>query len=43
MNNLELTDVDKYRLDKINKIKEYFDIEINEKKDIIKKLKKIFS
>ena len=43
MNNLELTDVNKYRLDKINKIKEYFDNEINEKKDIIKKLKKIFS
>ena len=28
MNNLELTDVNKYRLDKINKIKEYFDNEI---------------
>ena len=25
MNNLELTDVNKYRLDEINKIKEYFD------------------
>ena len=43
MNNLELTDVNKYRLYKINKIKEYFDNEINKKKDIIKKLKKIFS
>ena len=43
MNNLELTDLNKYRLDKINKIKEYFDNEINEKKDIIKKLKRIFS
>ena len=30
MNNLELTDVNKYRLDEINKIKEYFDNEIKE-------------
>ena len=36
MNNLELTDVNKYRLDEINKIKEYFDKEIKERKDIIK-------
>ena len=28
MNNLEFTDVNKYRLDEINKIKEYFDNEI---------------
>ena len=35
---LELTDVNKYRLDEINKIKEYFDNEIKERKDIIKKL-----
>ena len=40
MNNLELTDVNKYRLDEINKIKEYFDNEIKEKKGIIKKLNK---
>ena len=40
MNNLELTDVNKYRLDEIIKIKEYFDNEINERKDIIKKLNK---
>ena len=40
MNNLELTDVNKYRLGKINKIKEYFDNEIKERKDIIKKLNK---
>ena len=40
MNNLELTDVNKYRIDKINKIKEYFDNEIKERKDIIKKLNK---
>ena len=38
--NLELTDVNKFRLDKINKIKEYFDNEIKERKDIIKKLNK---
>ena len=38
--NLELTDVNKCRLDKINKIKEYFDNEIKERKDIIKKLNK---
>ena len=37
---LELTDVKKYRLDEINKIKEYFDNEIKERKDIIKKLNK---
>ena len=37
---LELTDVNKYRLDGINKIKEYFDKEIKERKDIIKKLNK---
>ena len=43
MNNLnvtELTYVNKYRLDEINKIKEYFDNEIKERKDIIKKLNK---
>ena len=37
---LELTDVNKYRLDEVNKIKEYFDNEIKERKDIIKKLNK---
>ena len=40
MNNLELTDVNKYRLDEINKIKEYFDNQSKERKDIIKKLNK---
>ena len=40
MNNLELKDVNKHRLDEINKIKEYFDNEIKERKDIIKKLNK---
>ena len=37
---LELTDANKYRLDEINKIKEYFDNEIKERKDVIKKLNK---
>ena len=37
---LELADIDKYRLDEINKIKEYFGNEIKETKDIIKKLNK---
>ena len=43
MNNLnvrELTDENKYRIDEINKINEYFDNEIKERKDIIKKLNK---
>ena len=50
MNNItELTDtakpssserVNKYRLDEINKIGDYFDNEIKERKDIIKKLNK---
>ena len=40
MNNLELTDINKYRLNGINKVKDYFNNEINERKDIIKKLNK---
>ena len=41
MNNIiELTDVNKYRLDKINKIRDHFNNEIKERKDIIKKLNK---
>ena len=41
LNVIELTDTaNKYRLDEINKIKEYFDNEIKERKDIIKKLNK---
>ena len=50
MNNIiELTDkaelssserANKYRLDEINKIRDYFDIEIKERKDTIKKLNK---
>ena len=41
MNNvIEITNVNKYRLDEINKIRNYFNNEINERKDIIKKLNK---
>ena len=41
MNNIiELTNVNKYRLDEINKIRDYFKNEIKERKDIIKKLNK---
>ena len=40
MNNLELTDVNKYRLDEIDKTRDYFNNKINERKDIIKKLNK---
>ena len=41
MNNIiELTDVNKYRLDEINKIKDYFNNGIKERKDMIKKLNK---
>ena len=40
MNDLNLAEVDKYRLNEINKIKEYFNKEINERKYIINKLNK---
>ena len=41
MNNvIELTNVNKYRLDEINKTRNYFENEIKERKDIIKKLNK---
>ena len=40
MNNLELADINNYRLNEINKTKNYFNNEINERKDIIKKLNK---
>ena len=40
MNNLELTDVNSYRLNQIDKVKDYFNNEINERKDITKKLNK---
>ena len=39
MNNvIELTDVNKYRIDEINKIRDCFNNEMKERKDIIKKL-----
>ena len=38
--NLELNDLTKYRLDEINKIKDYLNSEIKERKDIIKKVSK---
>ena len=41
MNNIiELTNINKYRLDEINKIRDYFNNEIKERKDIIKNLNK---
>ena len=41
MNNIiKITDVNKYKLDEINKIRDYFNNEIKERKDIIKKLNK---
>ena len=41
MNNIiELTNVNKYRLDEINKIRDYFNNEIKERKDVTKKLNK---
>ena len=41
MNNIiELTVANKYRLDEINKVRDYFNNEIKERKDIIKKLNK---
>ena len=40
MNNLELADINNYRLNEINKRTDYFNNEINERKDIIKKLNK---
>ena len=36
----ELNDLTKFRLDEINNIKEYFNAEIKERKDIIKKISK---
>ena len=40
MNNLELTDINNYRLNEINRMRDYFNNEINERKGIIKKLNK---
>ena len=36
----ELKDLTKYRLDEINKIKDYFNAEIKERRDIVKKISK---
>ena len=36
----ELNDLTKFRLDEINKIKDYFTAEIKERKDIVKKISK---
>ena len=36
----EIKDLTKYRLDEINNIKEYFNAEIKERKDIVKKISK---
>ena len=38
--NLELNEITKFRLDEVNKVKDYFNLEIKERKDIIKKLRK---
>ena len=40
MNDFELTDINNYRLNGISKLKDYFNNEIHERKDIIKKLNK---
>ena len=40
MSDLNLKEVDKYRSNEVNRIKEYFNKEINERKDIINKLNK---
>ena len=36
--NLELNDLTKFRLYEINKIKDYFNAEIKERKDLVKKI-----
>ena len=40
INNIELTDINNYRLNEIKKTKDNFNNEINERKNIIKKLNK---
>ena len=40
LNGIELININKIRFDEINKIKDYFNHEIKERKDIIKKLNK---
>ena len=38
--NVELNQITKFRLNEINKIKEYFNLEIKERKDIVRKISK---
>ena len=38
--NLELNEITRFRLDEIKKVKEYFNNEIKERKDIINKINK---
>ena len=38
--NLELNELTKFKLDEINKIKDYLNVEIKEKKDFVKKISK---
>ena len=38
--NLELNEITKFRLDEIKKVKEYFNNEIKERKDIVNKINK---
>ena len=38
--NLERNDLKKFRLDEINQIKDYLNVEIKERKDIVKKISK---
>ena len=38
--NLEFNDLTKFRLNEINKIKDYLNTEIKERKDIVKKISK---
>ena len=42
-NNLQLNDVTKFRLDEINKVKDYFNTETKERKQIIKKTSKFIT
>ena len=39
--NLQLNDVTKFRLDETNKVKDYFNNEIRERKQVVKKKKQV--
>ena len=39
-NNLDLNEITKFRLNEINKLKEYFNTEIRKRKNIVKKISK---